>query len=243
MAVETCPPPAPNSDSIEALYPSGSSPENRFQRHSAICSTGFTPLLLTGALRQVLLQHFASADHIINPYLRNYLIREGAWQPNKETSGIYVEPLDEFNPEVLGVRPAVLLKDGDWNWRKLGINNRIDTDPSTGERIFTGHWFGTHTFFVIAKISSVAKLIGAEIAKILLWFGPDIAEQFNLHRFEVLNQGAGQALKGWTENTVVPVNVAYIASEAWSTVEDAPRLKRIVFRASDLMPDLHTKFG
>ena len=49
----SCPPNPPNPAATEALYPAESAPELRLPTLSALCSYGPTPLVLQGALRQV----------------------------------------------------------------------------------------------------------------------------------------------------------------------------------------------
>lgn len=225
--------PNPNSD-VEHLYPAGSTPENRVTKLSALCSFGQTPRMLTGVIRQILLQHFADADQIIDATLRDYLRRVGVWKPGTDT-GIYIESVARWRPELMEMRPAIIIKEGDWTWRRVGIGDYCGTTVRDGRRYFAGLWNGTHAVFAVGKEPAETQVLAAEVAKLLIWYGPVITDQMNLHRWMVTKIGALNALKESTENYVVPIDIAYVAEEAWSLQVDAPRLKRIVFDAEELL--------
>jgi hypothetical protein len=201
---------------------------------SALCSFGQTPRMLTGVIRQILTQHFADPDQISDAHLREFLEREGAWSPGLD-SGIYIESIARWRPELTEARPAIIIKEGDWVWRRVGIGDFSGADPRDGRRYFAGLWKGTHTVFAIGNEGAETQILAAEFAKLLAWYGPIITDQMNLHRWMVIKIGALSALKEATENYVVPVDIAYVAEEAWSLQEDAPRLKRIVFDVEELL--------
>jgi hypothetical protein len=62
-----------------------------------------------------------------------------------------------------------------------------------------------------------------------------IREQMNLHQFYVDEVGGVGEVQEVTQGYAVPVTVAYVAEESWSVQPYVPRLKRIVFKASDLL--------
>jgi len=191
---------------------------------------------MQGALRQVLLQHFADARNILNGTLRKSIERDGVWSKEANT-GIYIESLHKWRPELTESRPAIILAEGDWKWQRMGIGDQTGYEVRSGKRFFGGFWQGTHTFFAVANSGAEAQLLAWEVAKIMLWFGPEIMDKLELHRFVPVAVGKVSALKEATENYVVPVSVAYVAAETWSLQVEAPRLKRIVFRASEIFED------
>jgi len=223
----------PNSE-VDGLYPAGSVPEDRRQRLSALCSFGQTPRLVTGLIRQILIQHFADPDHIANPYLRNYLRKNGAWQEGEE-SGIYIESLARWRPEMTELRPALLIKEGDWVWKRVSIGDQAGYDYRSGELFFTGFWQGTHTVFAIGGEGAETQLLSAEAAKLLLYYSPLICDEMGLHRFVMMKLGSLRALKESTENYVAPIDCAYFAEESWKLQQDAPRLKEIKLNVNDLL--------
>lgn len=189
---------------------------------------------MQGALRQVLIQHFMDSRNILNGTLRKALARDGVWSEGANT-GLYIESLHKWRPELTESRPAIILSEGEWKWKRMGIGDKSTTDPRSGIRTFGGYWYGTHTFFAVANNGAEAQILAWEVAKLMLWFGPEITDKLGLHRFVPVAVGKVSALAEATENYVVPVSVAYVVEEAWSLQEDAPRLKRIVFRASDVL--------
>jgi len=230
---QTCGSNSPNSG-VEDLYPDGTLPEERLRKLSAVCSFGHTPRLMTGIIRQILMQVFVDEQNVRNSHLRNYLRRNGVWSEGVD-SGLYIESLLRWRPELTESRPALVIKEGDWEWMRVGIGDQAGVDWRSGKESFLGYWKGTHTVFAIGGEGPETQILGAEVAKLLLWYGSMIADQMRLHRYVPLQLGAPQALQEATENYVVPVSVAYVAEEQWGLTPDAPRLKRIVFDTDDLM--------
>jgi hypothetical protein len=234
--MDSCPPGPPNPPEIEALYPSGSSPDDRRKKLSALCSYGQSPLVMTGALRQVLAQHFSDVRNILNSSLRARLTRDGVWSDGTDT-GIVIESLTRWRPELTEARPGLILKSGVWQWQRMGIGDITGEDYRSGELTFGGYWQGSHTIFALAKEGAEAQILAIEVAKCLLWFGSEILEQLELQRFVPVSIGEVAALKESREHYVVPVVVAYVVPEFWKLQPDAPRTKRIVFRTSQTLSD------
>jgi hypothetical protein len=191
---------------------------------------------MQGALRQVLLQHFADPRNILNATLRTKLERDGVWSPGTDT-GIYIESLHRWRPELTESRPGIILSEGEWQWQRYGIGDQMGVEWRSGKQHFGGIWKGTHTFFAVDNNGAEAQMLAWEVAKLMLWFASEIAEKLELHRFVPVAVGEVAALKEATENYVVPVTVAYAAFETWYIQEEAPRLKRIVFRTSEVFGD------
>jgi hypothetical protein len=225
----------PNPPETEELFPAGSAPTNRIPTLSALCSYGPTQLVMQGALRQVLVQHFADPRNILNATLRNKLERDGVWSPDADT-GIYIESLHRWRPELTESRPGIILKEGEWRWQRMGIADRGGVEWRSGKQHFGGIWKGTHTFFAVDNHGAEAQILAWEVAKVMLWFASELAQKLELHRFVPGSIGKVSVItQEATENYVVPVSVAYAAFETWYTQEEAPRLKRVVFRASEVL--------
>lgn len=231
---QTCPQGDLNSEAVEALYPSTGSPQLRFDTLSALCSYGQSPLVMEGALRQVLIQHFSSVENILNATIRRKLSRDGVWSPGTDT-GICIESLHRWRPELTESRPGLVLKSGAWNWQRMGIGDKVHEDWKTGRQTFTGFWSGSHTVFALCNEPAEALSLAIEAMKCFLWFESEITRQLELQRFIPVSIGEVAALEESTEHYVVPITVAYVAPEAWHLDPDAPRTKRIVFRASDTL--------
>jgi hypothetical protein len=225
-----------NPPDIESLYPAGAVPEVRLRKLSSLASLGMSPALMTGALVQILQQYFADARNVRNAKLRAIIEREGPWREANELNGIYIESIQNWRPELTQQRPAVIIKDGDWLFERMGIGNQMGESFSTGEQFYGGFWNGSHTVFAIGGpgAGGETKALGIEIAKALVHFAQLIANQLELHRFGLVKLGALASLKEAPEHYVMPIDVAYVSNENWSTQEEAPRLKRIEFRPSSM---------
>lgn len=232
---QTCESNDPN-EGVEDLYPEDTIPDKRLRKLSALCSFGHSPRVMTGIIRQILMQVFVDEQNIRNGNLRDYLRANGVWQEGVE-SGIYIESLLRWRPELTEKRPALLIKENDWDWQRVGIGDRGEVDWRSGRQSYLGYWKGSHTVFAIGGEGPETQILGAEVAKLLLFYGEVIADQMSLHRYVVMQLGAPRAVQEATENYVVPVSVAYVAEEQWSTQEDAPRLKRIVFDTDEILGD------
>jgi hypothetical protein len=96
-------------------------------------------------------------------------------------------------------------------------------------------WDGSHTLFCLAQNGAETEFMATEVIKFLMQFSPLIREQMDLFRFYVAEVGGIGEIQEVVQGYAVPVTVAYVAEEAWSLQPYAPRLKRIVFKASDLL--------
>lgn len=231
-----CDPAYSNPDEVEALYPEGQSPEHRLTNFSAICSYGVTPLVVEGGLRWVLIQHFSDSRNILNSSLRRQIETNGGWTNNQNT-GIIIESISRWTPELAHGRPAIILKTGSWTWQRQGIGNMSGGDYVTGASYFAGMWQGSQAFFAIAKNGAEALQLAIELYKCLLLFSAEISKTLTLHGFEPVTVGEIAELKEATETYVVPVVFRYNVAESWLLQPDAPRLKRIIFSAANVLAD------
>lgn len=226
-----------NPPEIEEQFPEGSVPDVRLNSVSALCSYGMRPHVMTGLLRQLLISHLSDPDNIEEPRLRKHAKDVGAWKSSDiglNGSGFLVESITRWQPNIADKRPAVYIKRNSWKWMKLGIGNRATTDIATGTQNYTGAWEGSHTLFCLAPNGIETELLTTEVVKFLLRFSPLILDQMSLLRFQIEEVGGIGEVQEVIQGYAVPVTVAYVAEESWSLQPYAPRLKRIVFRASDL---------
>lgn len=231
-----CPQGPENPDDVEALFPEGSNPGVRFGKLSAVCAYGLTQLVCTGALRHFLIQHFSDIRNILNATLRERLKREGVWSSDRnEHTGIIIESLHRWTPELTESRPAIIIKEGTWNWERKGIGDSTGVDQRTGTRHFSGFWNGSHVFFALATEAAEAQHLGTETLKCLQWFSQEISEQLNMHRFIPVSIGEVAALQESSEHYVVPVVFGYTIEDSWKLQPEAPRLKRIVLSTKDVL--------
>lgn len=227
-----------NPPEIEAQFPEGSAPENRVPKVSSLCSYGMRPHVMTGFLRQLLIGHFSDPNNIEEPRIRRHVQTLGAWQPTDNGSnagGILIESITRWLPNTTDKRPAVLIKRNSWTWLKQGIGDTVTKNNYTGNVQYAGMWQGSHTLYCLAPNGAETEFLTTEVVKFLINFSPLIRDQMDLHKFHVSEVGGVGEVQEVVQGFAVPVTVAYVAEEAWSLQPYAPRLKRIVFKASDLL--------
>lgn len=227
-----------NPPEVENDFPAGSEPENRIPSVSSLCSYGMRPHVMTGLLRQLLIGHFSDPANIEEPRIRKHVQTLGSWQPSDEelnNNGIVIESITRWSPNTADKRPAVLIKRNGWKWARQGIGDLSGQNMYTGETSYSGFWTGSHTLFCLAPNGAETEFLTTEVVKFLILFSPMIREQMNLHKFYVDEVGGVGEVQEVTQGYAVPVTVAYVAEERWSVQPYVPRLKRIVFKASDLL--------
>jgi hypothetical protein len=227
----------PNADSA-GQFPPDSKPENRVPKISALCSYGMRPHVMTGFLRQLFIGHFSDPENIEEPKLRKQVAELLNWRPEGGAPNygpVAVESITRWTPQTADKRPAVIIKRNSWKWQKLGIGDVSGSNYVDGSVSYTGMWDGSHTIFCMAPNGVETELLTIELVKLLVRFSPWIREQLSLMRFTVAEVGGVGEVQEVIQGYAVPVTVAYAAEESWSLQPQAPRLKRIVFKASELM--------
>lgn len=230
-----------NPPEVEENFPDGSAPENRVPKVSSLCAYGMRPHVMTGLLRQLLIGHFKDPENIEEPRLRRQLQELNEWKPSDaeidepNISRILIESITRWNPSKTDNRPAVLIKRNGWKWLRQGIGDTVGDNVYTGSTTYAGFWEGSHTIYCMSQNGAETEFLATEVVKFLVGFAPLIREQMDLHKFFVSEVGGIGEIQEVIQGYAVPVNVAYVAEEAWLLQPYAPRLKRIVFKASDLL--------
>jgi hypothetical protein len=212
-------------------------PEDRIDRVSELCAYGARPHVLTGLIRQLLITHFADPDNIEEPKLRQKFKEIGGWKPNDNglnDSGISIESITRWKPSEADKRPAVLIKRNTWSWQRTSIGDKRGFDVFEGATHYGGLWQGSHTLYCLTLTGLETELLTLEVVRFLHHFGPWIRTQMGLMRFGVTEVGGIGEVQEVVQGYAVPVTVAYVAEESWALQPVAPRLKRIVLKASEL---------
>lgn len=200
-------------------------PEIRIEKASSVCSLGMRPLLMTGFLRQVLMEHFAEKDHIEDRSLHDYLWTSDAG------SDILVESITRWNPEQAGARPALIIKRNGWRVERRGIDNRLMGFGSMdGSDAYTTFMSGSHTIFCLSLAGGECEKLAAEVYRHLVSFSSYIRRELDLHRFAVTEVGPLSELEESEEHYAVPISIAYTHEESWTVIPHAPKLKRVVLQ-------------
>jgi hypothetical protein len=212
-------------------------PENRVQKVSSLCSYGTRPHVMTGLLRQLLIQHFTDPNNVEDELLRQKFLEVGGWKQNENglnDGGILIESITRWLPSDEDKRPAVLIKRNDWAWNRIGVGDAAGSDYASGSSSYLGLWQGSHTLYCLSLTGLETELLAIEVVRFLQHFGPWIRDQMDLKRFMITQVGGISEIKEVVQGYAVPVTVTYVAEESWTLQPYAPRLKRIVLKASEL---------
>lgn len=220
------------------------------QEFSSLCSTGHTPNILTGAILRILQNHFSTPNYIEDPALKDNVVK---LQPDDTTeglaeTGILIEPVYKWNPAELGKRIAIYIKRNPIQTQKYGINHGMtaglgkdDDDDSLltlrGDYHTCGV-LGSHTIFCIGRMGAETEVLGYEVYRELLQFGPAIRKDLKLHRWEVTGMTDVNRIEEYDQHFVVAVTVGWAFFETWRIVPDAPWLKTL---AIDIRADLNSE--
>ena len=203
-------------------------PEDRTTRISSLCSFNQRPLLMSGLMKQLLIDHFANPDNIEHVEFRNRV-----WKQKQCDSGILIEIAPTWNPITTEKRPAIIIKRNDWTNIKRGSLGNVSGATPEGNKKYTKFMKGSHTLFCICKKWAEAEILGAEVYRHFMHYGDVFRQYFNLMMFELVQIGQPHEIEECEEHWTVPVTVSYAWEETWILRQAAPRLK--VFRVSSLL--------
>lgn len=189
----------------------------------SICSLLNRPIVLTGVLRDMLTRHFLDANTIEESDLKHLI-----WRGDDQT-GILIESIHRWRPEVTELRPAVIIKRNACQNQRIGIGDRDQGPPADGfgHPHYSTYWTGSHTLFCIGGTGAQAELLGTEVQRELTQFGPLLSRALGLHRFQVMQIGPVAEIEEAQESFTVPVTVGYTYEERWTIKQEAPLLSNI----------------
>jgi len=213
-------------------------PEDRTSKVSSLCSLGMRPQLMTGVLRQLLMQHFADKDNLEEQALRaaDADLHDFLWRAD-DTTGIVIDSVTRWDPGLVERRPAVILKRNSWQNVRMGIGDRhMGMAGTNGQERYSTFMAGSHTLFCIATEGAETELLAAEVYRTLITFSPEILKSMQLHRFTVMEVSSLSKLQEATDRYVAAVTVAYAHEESWQLNLHGPVLKRLVFQTQLFQP-------
>jgi hypothetical protein len=185
----------------------------------SLAHLGWRPLVLTGFLRDFLINHF-QPDNIEEPDLQNAIWQEGP------PTGILIESIHRWRGDLVEMRPAVTIKRNAYRNFRFLLSDRVGTDEK-GNDSFATIWVGSHTLFCIHGTGASVEILATEVQRELTQFAPAITKRLGFKKFQVTEVGSISELEEATENFVVPVTVGWAYEEKWSLAPEALRLNGI----------------
>jgi len=181
---------------------------------SSLCSRGWQPVMLTGFLRNFLMDQWSSPVNIFNFDLQQFVWSQGP------DSGILIESVTRFVPETVGKRPAILIKRNRMKFTEMGLGGRVQgvIDTPTEKGAITEHTSsvaGSHTLFCLHYTGMTAEMLATEVTSQVLEFSLPIRSKLDLQQFAVLEVGAVHKLREGADSFVVPITIGWTYEAAW----------------------------
>ena len=203
--------------------PAAPSPQDRRQLHGCVAGTlahaPWSPMLLTGFLRQWLLQHFGNPANVVDPQLRS-----AVWQ-DANTTGILVEAIHRWTGTLVEKRPALIIKRNAYRNVRIVLHDRVG-DDLRGHENFSTCWVGSHTIFAIHGSGAACEGLTTETQQELTQFGP-LAARLDLMRFQVTEVGPVSTLEEAKQNFVAAITVGWAYQETWRLDPNARPLQHL----------------
>lgn len=205
--------------------------QKAFDDPSALCNIRFTPSIVTGILLRILQAHFADANNIRDPALK-----ELTWAADDPAgagiqSKILIIPLHQYDPRQLQQRPALLVL------RQAAETHRLPMDSRTLPSLDTKGFFRgdrhlvpitcTHVVRCLAAGAFAADRLGEEVFYRLLEYFPVIKADFPFSDFDVKILNPPQKVDEHSENFAVDVGLPWTHIHGWTLTAEAPILREI----------------
>jgi hypothetical protein len=186
--------------------------------------------MLANAMVTWMRYHFSDASRIGITQIRNRIWTSVTDRPSQQApnSPINIGLVEEWSPADGGRRPAILVRDDDWQVQPFSIDARLQgTVPFDGVDSFVSFWTGTLTLFGISPLPQEAKLLRREVMIELVENASIIRQEFSLQRFVVVGAGKLFRVKEARDHYASPVTVGFAIEHDWSLVTQAPYLKSV----------------
>jgi hypothetical protein len=145
------------------------------------CSTIPTFRLINGIIMTILSNHFAVAANIIDPTLRQY-----TWHPDIEQTKMVINIQENWDPNIIGRKPAVYISRGDVNIPKLVIGDRKQEGRLDGAIEYFTVFEGSHNVRVYGAQGAPSDALAFEIATLLLRVSRWVVTEIKLLKFRPL---------------------------------------------------------
>lgn len=189
------------------------------------------PLMITGALKWELRQHF-QPERIRMPQLYDTI-----WVPDPEdnenmdvaNTKIVIEAAELPRREITGFCPQILIKRGDIEAPRMGImgSQGIGVTPLTGGHEHSAMFQGTWSVMVTCEVLGVVENLAWETYLFFLEFENVIQSYYRFTRFRAASLSeVGVEESAGVEYAVV-IQLEIVFNSGWEVAAQAPRLKNV----------------
>lgn len=191
---------------------------------SNLCAKGWRPIMLTGLLRDLLVTHFQPR------LVEDTDLRDLVWRENAGETKILIESVHRWRGELVGFRPAILLKRNAYRNLRLGIGDRAGTD-GRGMAKYSTFWVGSHTVFCLHESGAGVEILATEVQRELTEFAPEVRKALGLKKWSVTEVGEIAEVEEARESFVVPITVGWAYEQNWTLEQESPKLRRVSLTA------------
>lgn len=175
---------------------------------------GIGPQDVTALLLQLLRSFFSNPDNFKNESLKERVYREGS------ETGIVIESVGRFTPELAEKRPAIFVKRNEWALQYPGISaNKIFDRQENDAPWLTRYviWIaGSHVIITIGKTLAETEVLAEEVFKFLLAIQPLIIESLPFMSFRILGISEPKLLKEGRDHFFTSIVCRYTITESFT---------------------------
>jgi hypothetical protein len=207
-----------------------------YSEEQPICYNFPNRLAITGFIIDCLRQLFSNSNNLMHPQIKGFFwAEEQSEDPLKAPNQLIIEDAFNFDINKAGIRPAVLVKSGNWQEVKLVLG-----DNGLGGDTYHKRINGQHSIQVVARSIAQAELIAREVQGYLSHFGPLLREWVNLIKWEVPLLEAPTKLEEQSENVVISIGISYEIIYSWELAPETSRLIRQIVVNAIIEPNNQT---
>lgn len=144
-------------------------PRQEGQSFQQFCAQLPSFRLMKGITLNVLYNHFYNAKNIIDPVLRQYV-----WTPDKTQTKLIISVEEDWDPTIVGVKPAIYLTRSDVQLQRVAIGDRVMDTGNTENEYFT-LITGSHILKCYGNQGNVSDDLAFEVGTLLFrtsrWIG------------------------------------------------------------------------
>jgi len=193
-----------------------------------LCEYGWQPLLITGFLRDFLVRQWGNADNILSPEMKQYV-----WS-GKSDSAILIESVHRYRSDVVGKRPAIMIKRNAFRNMQTGFIGQIfgggaaayENEKGAISR-HTTLFIGSHTLFCIHGTGASTEILASEVVGQLIAAMYPVRKRLKLRQFSVTEVGAIHKLEESSENYVIPITVGWCFEHVWQLKLESLPLQQV----------------
>jgi hypothetical protein len=191
-----------------------------------VCPRGFDMRTVETVLFKIVVSHFSNPDRIINPDLKSLI-----YTPNPTTTKLRVALNTAFDLPTSTKLPAVILKRGQQEFERIGINDSSEQRVLEPEIIpFVRRVKGTHLLMSVSSVPGETENLANELVDAFTCLSPVLRSELPFADFEVAGVTELQISDELGNRSVVAVQLVYKYELGWTLRKSTPLASRLALR-------------